>query len=61
MAYTKILKPTTTNYSKVSKDLVNFPQYGIAVYGTSKYGQGSPYTTISRPVGTTYTNIAKPI
>jgi hypothetical protein len=61
MSYTNITKPIGTTYSGVSRDKVNYPQYGVAIYGTSKYGRQSPYTSSAKPVSTTYSTIAKPV
>ena len=48
MSYTKINKPTGTTYTKQSRS-VNYPQYGTAIYGTSKYGIVNNYTSVSKP------------
>lgn len=61
MAYTNITKPVLTTYTAVKRDVVNYPQYGTAVYGTSKYGITNTYSSVNKPVTTTYTQIAKPI
>jgi hypothetical protein len=60
MSYTQVNKPASTTYSGVSRDIVNYPQYGVAIYGTSKYGRQSPYTSSAKPVSTTYSQVAKP-
>lgn len=59
MAYTKVAKPTSTTYTKQARS-INYPQYGTAIYGTSKYGATNTYTSVSKPTGTTYTKVTKP-
>lgn len=55
MPYINIPKPTGSNYSKVSKSLTDYPQYGSAIYGLSKYGITNDYTNIPKPTGASTT------
>jgi hypothetical protein len=58
-AYTNVAKPTGANYTRTSKS-IDYPQYGTAIYGVSKYGIQNNYTGVSKPTGSTYTNVNKP-
>lgn len=49
MPYTTVTKPISTAYSSLNRDIINYPVYGVAIYGTSKYGLGNPYTPIKSP------------
>lgn len=60
MGYTNVAKPTGATYTKASRSLPDYPQYGSAIYGYSKYGIINSYTGVSKPTGSTYTNVAKP-
>lgn len=59
MPYTNVAKPTDSTYTKQTKS-VDFPQYGTAIYGTSKYGIQNNYTSTSKPTGAVYTKVNKP-
>lgn len=59
-AYTNIPKPTGTNYTNVSRNITDYPQYGVAVYGVSRYGVGNMYTSVAKPTGSSYTKVIKP-
>ncbi len=59
-AYTNIPKPTGTPYTNLERSASDYPQYGYAIYGTSKYGIQNTYTSIAKPTGTPYTSVAKP-
>lgn len=58
--YTNISKPTGAAYTAVGKSPSDLPLYGIAIYGTSKYGQQDSYSQLSKPTGTPYISITKP-
>lgn len=59
-AYTEVPKPTGTPYTVAPIDIIEYPQYGTAIYGTSKYGKQDTYTSVNKPTGTPYTTVAKP-
>jgi hypothetical protein len=59
MSYTNVPKPTGATYTKASKS-IDYPQYGTAIYGTSKYGIQNNYTMTSKPTGAVYTKVTKP-
>lgn len=52
-AYTNVPKPTGTPYTNVPINTIDYPQYGYAIYGVSKYGLTNEYTNISKPTGGT--------
>jgi len=47
--YTLVTKPTDSTYSSVPRDIVEYPQYGTAIYGTSEYGRQDTYTDVAKP------------
>lgn len=59
-AYTNVAKPTDATYSKSARSLLDYPQYGTAIYGTSKYGIQNNYTGVTKPSDSTYTKVSKP-
>lgn len=58
--YTNVPKPTGTPYTNIPRSVTDYPQYGTAIYGISRYGVNNQYTTVGKPTGTPYTNINKP-
>ena len=60
MSYTTVAKPTGNTYTTPPRDVVEYPQYGTAIYGVSLYGKQDTYSRATKPTGSTYTTVAKP-
>lgn len=58
--YTVVKKPFGGIYTNVLKEIAGFPLYGSAIYGLSRYGTTNNYITVSKPTGSSYTQVAKP-
>lgn len=61
MAWTNIHKPNSRNYTKVGRNTTNYPQYGSAIYGVSKYGITDVNVRVPKPTIRNWVNIPKPI
>lgn len=59
--WNKISKPNTSNWTKVSKQISNYPQYGYAIYGLSRYGITDRFIKVAKPVTSNWTKVPKPI
>ncbi len=63
-AYTKIAKPTGTNYTNINpQGREQYDQANLSYDDSSTFYDGmnpNAYTNLSKPVGMPYTKIAKP-
>jgi hypothetical protein len=61
MTWQNVSKPNSSNYTKVGKNPINYPQYGSAIYGQSKYGITDANVKIAKPSLRNWVNIPKPV
>lgn len=60
MAWITVSKPNTSSWSKAGRNPTNYPQYGSAIYGTSKYGITDANIKVPKPSTSNWHSIPKP-
>lgn len=68
MSWTKLPKPTTNNWTKISNDPVLQPNaggFGFSEFGLNDFGQGSDvqpdnWSKIAKPVSSNWNKVTKP-